>query len=88
MLEPITMKTLQQREGLMNTFRMITYGIMVASFVLVSSGCYEWNRRGDYSGYDRVGSSYDRNDRRWDGDRYRGGGYSRPDRRDSDWERN
>ena len=50
----------------MNTFRMITYGIMVASFVLVSSGCYEWNRRGDYSGYDRVGSSYDRNDRRWD----------------------
>ena len=43
------------------------YGIIVASFVLVSSGCYEWNRSGDYGGYDRVGSSYDRNDRRWDG---------------------
>ena len=45
----------------MNTLRMAMYGIMVASFVLVSSGCYEWNRRGDYGAYD---SSYDRNDRR------------------------
>jgi len=54
----------------MNTFRIIMYGIMVAGFVLVSSGCYEWNRSGDYGGYDRVGSSYDRNDRRWDGDPY------------------
>ena len=69
----------------MNTFRISMYGIIVASFVLVSSGCYEWNRSGDYGGYDRVGSSYDRNDRRWDGDPYRGGGYSRPDRRDSNW---
>jgi len=57
----------------MNTFRMVMSGIMVAGFVLVSSGCYEWNRSGDYGGYDRVGSSYDRNDRRWDGDPYRGG---------------
>lgn len=40
----------------MNTLRMVMYGIMVASFVLVSSGCYEWNRRGDYGAYDRVGS--------------------------------
>ena len=88
MLEPITVKSLQQREGLMNTFRIIMYGIMVAGFVLVSSGCYEWNRRGDYSSYDRVSSSYDRNDRRWDGDPYRGEGYSRSDRRDSDWQRN
>ncbi len=72
----------------MNTFGMAMYGIVAASFVLASSGCYEWNRRGDYSGYDRVGSSYDKNDRRWDGDPYRGAGYSRPDRRDSDWERN
>jgi hypothetical protein len=48
----------------MNTLRMAMYGIMVASFVLVSSGCYEWNRRGDYGAYDRVGRSYDRNDRR------------------------
>ena len=88
MLAPITVKTLQQREGLMNTFRIIMYGIMVAGFVLVSSGCYEWNRRGDYSSYDRVSSSYDRNDRRWDGDPYRGEGYSRSDRRDSDWQRN
>ena len=72
----------------MNTFRIIMYGIMVAGFVLVASGCYEWNRRGDYSSYDRVSSSYDRNDRRWDGDPYRGGGYSRSDRRDSDWQRN
>ena len=88
MLAPITVKTLQQREGLMNTIRIIVYGIMVAGFVLVSSGCYEWNRRGDYSSYDRVGSSYDRNDRRWDGDPYRGEGYSRSDRRDSDWQRN
>lgn len=69
----------------MNTFRIVLYGIMVASFVLVSSGCYEWNRRGDYGAYDRVGSSYDRNDHRWDGDPYRGGGYLRSDRRDSDW---
>jgi len=72
----------------MNTFRIIMYGIMVAGFVLVASGCYEWNRRGDYSSYDRVSSSYDRNDRRWDGDPYRGEGYSRSDRRDSDWQRN
>ena len=64
----------------MNTLRMVMYGIMVASFVL--GGCYEWNRRGDYGAYD---SSYDRNDRRWEGDPYRGGGYLRPDRRDSDW---
>jgi hypothetical protein len=71
-------------EGFMNTFRMVMYGIVAASFVLVSSGCYEWNRRGDYSGYDRVGSSYDRNDRRWDGAPY----YSRPDRRAWEWERN
>lgn len=69
----------------MNTFRIIMSGIMVAGFVLVSSGCYEWNRSGDYGGYDRVGSSYDRNDRRWDGDPYRGEGYFRPDRRDSNW---
>jgi hypothetical protein len=47
-----------------NNLRIIMYGIIVASFVLVSSGCYEWNQRGDYSGYDRVSSSYDRNDRR------------------------
>jgi len=67
----------------MNTFRIVMYGIMVASFVL--GGCYEWNRRGDYGAYDRVGSSYDRNDRRWDGDLYRSGDYSRTDRRDSDW---
>ena len=73
-------------EGFMNTFRMVMYGIVAAGFVLVSSGCYEWNRRGDYSGYDRVGSSYDRNDRRWDGAPYRG--YSRPDRRAWEWERN
>jgi len=72
----------------MNTLRIIMYGIMVAGFVLVASGCYEWNRRGDYSSYDRVSSSYDRNDRRWDGDPYRGEGYSRSDRRDSDWQRN
>jgi len=32
------------------------YGIIVASFVLVSSGCYEWNRRGDHGAYDRVGT--------------------------------
>jgi|SwirhisoilCB2_FD_contig_81_1527849_length_877_multi_2_in_0_out_0_1 hypothetical protein len=51
-------------EGLVNNLRIIMYGIIVASFVLVSSGCYEWNQRGDYSGYDRVSSSYDRNDRR------------------------
>ena len=71
----------------MNTFRMIVYGIMVASFVLVSSGCHDWDRRDDYSGYDR-GGSYDRNDRRWDGDAHRDGGYSRPDRRGWDWDRN
>jgi hypothetical protein len=72
----------------MNTLRMVMYGIVAASFVLVSSGCYEWNRRGDYSAYDRVGSSYDRNDRRGDGDSYRDRGYARPDRRNSEWERN
>ena len=75
-------------ESFMNTFRMVMYGIVAAGFVLVSSGCYEWNRRGDYSGYDRVGSSYDRNDRRWDGAPYRDPGYSRPDRRAWEWERN
>lgn len=48
-------------------FRMVMCGIVAAGFLLASSGCYEWNHRGDYSGYDRVGSSYDRNDRRWDG---------------------
>jgi hypothetical protein len=72
----------------MNTFKMVMYGIVVVSFVLASSGCYEWNQRGDYGGYDRVGSSYDRNDRRWDGDPYPDRRYSRPDRRDSEWERN
>ena len=71
----------------MNAFRMVVCGIVAASFVLASGGCNEWNRRGDYRGYDRAGSSYDRNDRRWDGDSYRDRRYSRPDRRDSEWER-
>jgi len=72
----------------MNRFEMTLCGIVAASFMLVSSGCYEWNRRGDYSGYDRAGSSYDRNDRRWDGDPYRDRDYTRPDRKSSDWDRN
>lgn len=72
----------------MNTFRMVMYGIVVASFVLVSSGCYGWNRRGDYGGYNRDGSSYDRNDGRGDRDTYRDRRYSRPDGRDWQWERN
>ena len=74
------------KEGFVNAFRMVVYGIVAASFVLVSSGCHEWNHHGDHRGYDRDGSSYDRNDRRWDGD-YRDRRYSRPDRRDSEWER-
>lgn len=68
----------------MNAFRMVMYGITTASVMLASSGCYEWNRRADYGGYDRDGSSYERNDRRGDGDSYRDRGYARPDRRDSD----
>jgi hypothetical protein len=71
----------------MNAFRMFVYGIVAASFALVSSGCNQWNRRGDYGGYYRDGSSYDRNDRRWDGDYYRNRGYSRSDRRNWEWER-
>ena len=76
------------KEGFMHTFRMVIYAVVAAGLMLASSGCQEWNRRGDYRGYDRDGSSYDRNDRGWDRDTYRDRGYSRPDRRDSDWERN
>jgi len=72
----------------MNMFKMAMYGIVAVGFVLASSGCNEWNRRGDYRGYDRDGISYDRNDRRWDGDTYRDRRYSRPYRRDWDWDRN
>ena len=74
----------------MNMFKMAMYGIVAVGFVLASSGCNEWNRHGDYRGYDRDrdGISYDRNDRRWDGDTYRDRRYSRPDRRDWNWDRN
>ena len=72
----------------MNTFKLVLCGIVAAGIMLASSGCSEWNRRGDYRGAERDWGSYDRNDRRWDGDAYRDRRYSRPDRRDWEWERN
>ena len=74
----------------MNTLRMIVYGIVAASVVLASSGCHESNRHSDNNnGYYRDGSRYGRNDRRWDDDNYyRDRRYSRPDRRDWEWDRN
>ena len=81
------MKSDFSRKDFMNAFRIVMFGIVAASFVLGSSGCHEFNHHSDYRGYDRDGSSYDRNDRRWDGDTYRDRRYSRPDRRDSEWER-
>jgi hypothetical protein len=72
----------------MNKFRVVIYGIVVGGILAVASGCYEWNRGGDYSGYDRVGRSYERNDRRWDGDPFRDRGYARRDRKGWEWERN
>ena len=76
------------KEGFMNTVKMIMYGIVAASVVLVSSGCHELNRRGDNDGYYRDGSRYERNDRRWHEETYRDRRYSRPDRRDREWDRN
>jgi hypothetical protein len=72
----------------MNTFKMVMYGIVAAGVVLASSGCHESNRHSDNNGYYRDGSRYGRNDRRWDNDRYRDRYYSRPDRRDWEWDRN
>jgi hypothetical protein len=74
------------KEGFMNAFRMVMYGIVAAGLMLASSGCHEWHRHGDHDGYDRDRSSYDRNDRRWDGVAYRDRRYARPDRRES-WDR-
>ena len=72
----------------MSIFKMIMYGIVAASVVLASSGCHEWDRHADNDGYHRDGSRYERNDRRSDADNYRDRSYSRPGRRDWDWERN
>ena len=72
----------------MNTFKTVMYGMVAASVVLASSGCHEWNRHSDNNGYYRDGSRYGRNDRRWDDDNYRDRRYSRPDRRDWEWDRN
>ena len=72
----------------MNAFRMAVYGIVAASLLLASSGCHGWNRNSDNDGYYRDGSRYGRNDRRWDDDNYRDRRYSRPDRRDWEWDRN
>jgi hypothetical protein len=64
----------------MNAFKIAMAGLVLAGFVLALSGCYvgvrRWDRRGDYSEYDRYDNRYERNDRRGDrdGERYR---YSR-----------
>jgi hypothetical protein len=76
------------KEGFMNTFKKVMYGIVAAGVVLASSGCHESNRHSDNNGYYRDGSRYGRNDRRWDDDNYRDRRYSRPDRRDWQWDRN
>lgn len=72
----------------MNTFKMVMYGIVAASIVLASSGCHGWNHHADNDGYYRDASRFERNDRRWDEDYYRDRRYSRPARRDWNWDRN